>query len=219
MAIKLQDQTAPTFPVLRNQLIGEMAMLAIIKYEQRDRLVTNKVTKQLEKIPNGVKRDGSPKFKQELVVHCLAMPGTNMEYKIGDVYRCPQPGERVRLILKGLSFGKWIEARKTHRGGQDLNVGDVVLTGTNQAQAYDQDGNSKGQPITDQQEALKVPRGQTLGFYGPIELAEPTDPQWVTAAEEAFLADQRAEQAARAIPADTTPAASRSYLDDEDIPY
>lgn len=218
MTIELQDNTRTSYPVLRNQLIGELAQLAIIKTEQRDRLARNPATDQLEKIPNGTARDGSPRFKQELVVHCIVMPGTTMEVKRGEEFICPQPGERVRLILKGLAFGRFIEARKTHRSGK-LQVGDVLITGTDQAQVYDAGGKPKGEPIRDQQTALKIPRGQTVGYYGPIELAEPTDPQWVTAAEEAYLADQRAEQEARAIPADATPAASRSWLDEEDMPY
>jgi hypothetical protein len=216
MAIELQDQTRTTYPVLRHQLIGELAQLAIIKTEERDRLARNPATDQLEKIPNGINRDGQPKFKQELVIHAIAMPGTTMEVKQGEEFICPQPGDRVRLILKGLAFGRFLDARKTHRAGK-LYVGDLLITGTDQAQVYDATGKPKGEPIRDQQQALKIPRGQTVGYYGPIELAEPTDPQWVNAAEEAFLADQRAEQAARAIPADTTPAASRSYLDEIDF--
>jgi hypothetical protein len=213
MAIELNDNARPSAPVLRNQRIGELAQVAIIKTEQRDRLAKNKITQQLEKIPNGLGRDGQPKFKQELVIHGIVMPGTDMQVKQGDDFITPEPGARVRLILKGLAFGKLLEARRAHRGGR-LNVGDVLTTGTDQAQAYDQDGNPKGQPIASQAEVDKIPRGQTVGFYGPISLSEPTDPAWVTRAEEAYLADQRAEQEAKAIPA-AAPAAGRSWLDEE----
>lgn len=217
MAITLEDTARTGYPVLRHQLIGEMAQLALIRWEQRDRLMLDH-DNQYVRIRNGIGRDGQPKFKQELVVHAIAMPGTTMEVKQGEEFICPAPGDRVRLILKGKAFGNWIEARKTHRNGT-LQVGDLIITGTDLAQAYDQTGKPKGQPITNQQEALKIPRGTTVGFYGPLELAEPTEPQWVEAAEQAYLADKRAEQEAKAITlADQAPAGG-GWDDSEEIPY
>lgn len=213
MPIQLNDNAPASTPVLRHQRIGEVAMLAIVDHEQRDRLAKNPATQQLEKIPAGTKADGSIKYKQELVVHCLALPGTTMQYKAGDEFRTPEPGDRVRLILKGQGFGRWIDARKAHRGGS-LNVGDVLITGTDQAQAYDQNGAPKGPPIKTQAEADRVPRGVTVGFYGPIEIAEPPDPRWTEAAEQAHIAAKKAAQAAKAIPLEEAPA-SRSWLDDE----
>jgi hypothetical protein len=218
MAITLEDTARQSYPVLRHQLIGEMAQLALVRWEQRDRLMLNQATNEYERMPNGIGRDGQPKYKQELVVHALAMPGTTMEVKQGDEYICPAPGDRVRLILKGMAFGHWIEARKHHRSGK-LNVGDVIITGTDQAQSYDQTGKPKGQPIKDMQEALKIPRGTTVGFYGPIELAEPTDFRWVEAAEQAYLSDRRAEQAAKAITLAEHAPAGGGVDDSEEIPY
>jgi hypothetical protein len=216
MPIQLEDTARQSYPVLRHQLIGEMAQLALIRWEQRDRLMLNQATNEYERMPNGIGRDGQPKYKQELVVHCLAMPGTTMEVKQGDEFICPPPGDRVRHILKGMAFGHWIEVRKSHRNGK-LHVGDVIITGTDQAQAYDQTGKPKGPAIKDMQEALKIPRGTTVGFYGPIELAEPTDPAWVSKAEEAYLADKRAEQEAKAIQLAEQPSAQA--WDDSEVPY
>ena len=217
MAITLEDTARTGYPVLRHQLIGEMAQLALIRWEQRDRLMLDH-DNQYVRIRNGTGRDGQPKFKQELVVHAIAMPGTTMEVKQGEEFICPAPGDRVRLILKGKAFGNWIEARKTHRNGT-LQVGDLIITGTDLAQAYDQTGKPKGPPITNQQDALRIPRGTTVGFYGPLELAEPTEPQWVEAAEQAYLADKRAEQEAKAITlADQAPAGG-GWDDSEEIPY
>ena len=217
MAITLEDTARTGYPVLRHQLIGEMAQLALIRWEQRDRLMLDH-DNQYVRIRNGTGRDGQPKFKQELVVHAIAMPGTTMEVKQGEEFIRPAPGDRVRLILKGKAFGNWIEARKTHRNGT-LQVGDLIITGTDLAQAYDQAGKPKGQPITNQQEALRIPRGTTVGFYGPLELAEPTEPQWVEAAEQAYLADKLAEQEAKAIIlADQAPAGG-GWDDSEEIPY
>lgn len=212
MAIELQDNARASYPVLRHQRIGELAQLAIIKTEQRDRLARNPATQQLEKIPSGTRADGSIKYKQELVVHAIALPGTTMQFKVGDEFVQPNAGDRLRLILKGLAYGRFIEARKSHRGGK-LNVGDILITGTDQAQAYDQNGAPKGQPIKTQAEADKIPRGITVGYYGPIELAEPTDPAWVEAAEQHFLMDQKLEQQAKAIAADTNESAG-SWLDE-----
>lgn len=211
MAISLQDNTTTSYPVIRYQRIGEMAQIAIIRTEQRDRLRKNQSTGGLDRIANGIGRDGQPKYKQELVVHGLYLPGSNMQVKNGDDFVTPEAGARVRLILKGMAFGKFIEARRSHRGGK-LNVGDIIITGTDQAQCYDQDGNIKGKAITSQADADRVPRGVTVGFYGPIELAEGQDAAWISKAEDEFLADQKAQQEAKAIPADS---GSRSWLDDE----
>lgn len=213
MAIELTDNTRTIYPVLRNQRIGELAQLAIIRTEQRDRLMKDQATGQLVRISNGMTRDGQPKFKQELVIHAVTLPGTTMQVKQGDDFHTPAPGDRVRVILKGMAFRKFIEARKAHRGGK-LNVGDLLVTGTDQAQAYDQTGKPKGEPIRTQADADRIPRGVTVGFYGPIELAEASDPAWIAKAEEAFLADQLAEQQAKALNADTS-TGSRSWLDDE----
>jgi hypothetical protein len=218
MAITLEDTARQSYPVLRHQLIGEMAQLALIKTEQRDRMKLNQTTNQYEKIPNGFKPDGTPKFKQELIIHAIVMPGTNMEVKKGEDFICPAPGERVRLIRKGLAFSQWIDVKKKFRN-DTLQVGDTLLVCTDHAQCYDQAGNAKNPKITDQQEALKVPRSVTIGYYGPIELAEPTDPRWVDAAEQAYLADKRAEQEAKAITLAEQAPAGFEWDNSEEIPY
>lgn len=203
MAINLTDETSyVSYPVIRQQRLGEVANLAVIRYEQRNRQKKNLTTNQLEPIPNGTDRDGRPKFKQELVIHCLALPGTTMEAKIGGEGGIPAAGERVRVILKGKGFGDWIEARKSHRGNK-INVGDKLIIETKWAQQYDQDGNPKGGKITTDDDVNRVPRNVTIGFYGPLSLAEPTaaDDQWVAAAEAAWHDDDNAKREARAIPA------------------
>lgn len=203
MPINLTDETSyVSYPVISQQRFNEKALLSVIRTEQRDRLKKNLSTNQLEKIPNGIDRSGRPKYKQELVIHCIAMPGTTMEAKIGGEGSVPTAGDRVRVILKAKGFGDWIEKRKNHRSGR-LNVGDILTIETQWAQQYDQDGNPKGNKITSQAEADKVPRNVTLGFYGPLTLAEPTvaDDQWVSAAEAAWHEDDAAKRQARAIPA------------------
>lgn len=205
MPIDLNDQSpAVGTPVLKQQRIGEMAAIAIIRTEQRDRLRNNPATNQMERIPNGIDRNGQPKYKQEMVIHGLALPGTTMEAAIGDNRGTPAAGDRVRLILKAKGFGDWIEARRHHRAGK-LQVGDVLTLITEHAQQYDQGGNPKGPKITDQATADATPRGVTIGFYGSMALQPGTDPAWIEAAENAYRADQLAQQQRQAIPLDDAP--------------
>ena len=191
MAIQIQETTRTSTPVLRQARIGEVAFIAIIRPEQRNRLRKNTATNEMEPIPNGTDGNGMPKFKKELVVHGIVMPGTTMEARIGDNSGVPNPGDRVRLILKGKGFGDYIEAKRNHRKGQ-LHVGDVLKLKTTFAQAYDQDGKPKNPKITSQAEADKLPRGVTVGFYGPVELYEPEpDQDWIiAAAEEAYSSEE-----------------------------
>jgi len=191
MAIPIQENTRTSTPVLRQARIGEVAYLAIIRPEQRNRLIKNQATGEMEPIQNGTDSSGMPKYKQELVIHGIALPGTTMEAKIGDNSGVPNAGDRVRLILKGRGFADYIEARRGHRRGQ-LNVGDVLKLETTFAQAYDQSGKPKNPKITSQAEADKLPRSVTVGFYGPLSLHEPEDEdQCITAAaEEAYSSEQ-----------------------------
>ena len=191
MAISLNDGNAKTsYPVIRQQKIGEAANLAIIRFEQRDRRRKNPISGVLEPIPNGKDRQGRPKFKQEMVIHTITMPGTTMEARIDDQGGVPAPGDRVRVILKAKGFSDWIEARRTHRRGH-IDVGDVLVMETRWAQQYDQDGPT-GTKIEDQAAAAAAPRNVTIGFYGPLTLKPGTDKQWIAAAEEAYRADQSA---------------------------
>lgn len=189
MAIQIEESSRASYPVIRHQRIGEQCQLSIIRFEQRDRLRTDPETRQMVKIPNGFDRNNNPKYKQELVIHGLVMPGGNMHAGLGGTVAVPAVGDRVRLILKAKGFGDWIEARKVHRGGK-FCVGDVLSLSTTHAQAYDQAGAPKGQMIKSQAEADALPRGVSVGFYGPISLAEGSDLAWVQKAEAAYHADQ-----------------------------
>lgn len=201
MAIALNDNNRISYPIIKHQRIGESCQLAVIRWEQRDRLRKNSETNQQERIPNGVDRNNKPKFKQELVIHCLAMAG-DMVAAIGDQSGVPSPGDRVRVILKSKGFGDWIEAKKIHRAGQvdRFNVGDILIISTTHAQQYDQDGRPKGAEIRSQADADAVPRNVTIGFYGPLTLHEATDPAWIDLAEKAYRADEAARAQANRIP-------------------
>jgi len=217
MAIELNDGARIGAPVIRQQRLGEVAYLAVIRPEQRDRLRKNQSTGEMEPIPNGKDRQGRPKVKQEMVIHALAMPGTTMEARLGDEGGVPAAGDRVRVILKAKGFGDWIEARRAHRKGR-LNVGDVLVLETRWAQQYDQDGNPKGPKIEDQATADAVPRNVTIGFYGPLSLQEGTDPRWIEAAERAYRDDEAAQRQQQAIELD----GGDDFADefgDEEVPF
>ena len=220
MAIEINDSgNYVSYPIIKHQRIGEFCKIAVIRWEQRDRLRKDPGTQQMVKIPNGVDRNNRPKFKQELVIQAVAITG-DMVAAIGDSSGVPAPGDRVRVILKAKGFGDWIEARKGHRGGK-FNVGDMLLMTTDKAQQYDQNGTPKGAEIRTQADADAVPRNTTLGFYGSLSLAPGQDACWIEAAEGAYRDDENAERQRNAIPL-SGPAAPDGYHDefaDEEAPY
>ena len=211
MAIEINDSgNYVSYPIVKHQRIGESCKLAVIRWEQRDRLRKDPGTQQMVKIPNGVDRNNRPKFKQELVIQAVAISG-DMVAAIGDSSAVPAAGDRVRVILKAKGFGDWIEARKSHRGGK-FNVGDVLVMSTTHAQQYDQNGTPKGDVLKTQEQADAVPRNTTLGFYGTMTLAPGQEAAWIEAAETAYRDDENAERQKRAIPlADAT---SDGYVDE-----
>lgn len=197
MPIDLNDDVQRTStPVVKRQKIGDKFVGAIVRFEQRDVMKKNPATDTLEPSlkPNG-------KARQELVVTCVTMPKTTSPAGIGDSTSVPEPGDLVRLILRGGAFGDWIEARKSHRNG-GLRVGDVVVQVVEFAQCYDASGGVKGGKITDQATADDVPRTTTIGYYGPLTLHEPKPDgaEWVAKAEAAYL-DATAITLAPAAPA------------------
>lgn len=166
---------AAQFPVVRRAAIGERFIGAYISHKSRD-----------------VLKDGNPvlkangKHQQELVIHALVMPGTTATVGNAENFAAPAVGDVVRLIVKGRSFAQWIECMDKLKGVQ--RAGDVVEMTIDQAQQYDANGAPKGQPITDQAAALAVPRGVSLGFYGPLVLraCTPAEMEWITKADEAY---------------------------------
>lgn len=180
----LDSGASSATPVLKASRIGETARIALVRWEQRA------MKKDGAEVINA--RTGKP--RQELIIHGLAMAGTDAVAGLGDQQEVPAPGTPVRFILKGKAFSQWIDARKAHRKGK-LCVGDVVERVTQFAQQYDANGAPKGVELRTQAEADKVPRGTSLGFYGQITLAEGRllDPMTV-AAEEAFTAWQESQR-------------------------
>lgn len=176
MGIELQDNINSTStPVIKAQRIGEVARIALVRWEQRGMMKDNQ--------PVINPRTG--KQRNELIVHGLALPGFTAMVGKGEQQEVPEPGQPCRFILKGKGFGQWIDARKGHRNGK-LCVGDVVSRVIDHALPYDADGNVKGERMTSQAEIDKLPRSTTVGFYGQLQLEQPTDEAWVQRAEAAY---------------------------------
>jgi ribonucleoside-diphosphate reductase alpha chain len=92
------------------------------------------------------------------------------------------------MILRGRSYGDWIEATRNHT----LHVGDVVTQVTDRAVTYSASGAAERE-ITTQAELDSVPRGKTVGVYGSLAVrsAAPPEAAWVQLAEAAYMAAWR----------------------------
>lgn len=176
MPVAQETPGAATFPVVRRAAIGERFVGAYIMHKQRP------ILKDGKEVIN--KTTGKP--RHEMIVHALVMPGNTITVGNSENFTTPEAGDVVRLILKGKAFGQWIDGLKAMQGVQ--RAGDIIEMTVDQAQAYDADGNVKGPVISTQAEADKVPRGVTLGFYGPLTLraCTPAEMDWVTKADEAY---------------------------------
>ena len=201
MPITLDEPTGPRIPVMKRQRIGDTVTGAVVRTEQRDAMKDGAPVPKDVSNPDGKKR-------QELVVTIVVLPGTTMPAGIGqdNPATVPTPGEVCRMILRGASFGQWIEAKNAL--GQ-LQVGDIVTQTLDHAQVYNAQGAPAGGKLTTQAEVDAVPRGQSVGVYGPLALrrALPAEAQYVQLAEAEYLA-----QTATTLP-DTTPAATGAALD------
>ena len=204
MAIQLGEQHTPGTPVVKRTAIGQKFVGAVVNVERRDRTRRNKDTGVNEPM---VKLDG--KVRQELVIHCLVMPGSDAPAGLGDDQGVPEVGATVRLILKGKSFADWIHAEREL--GRQLQVGDVVKQLTDSAQVYDSDGDPKGPPITTQAELEAVPRQMTVGVYAKLKL-EPGEGEWIDKAEAAY-------RAANATPLGGSGASAPAPVAEEEEPW
>lgn len=198
--ITIEEPRAAGYPVVKRTALGQQFNGAVLKSESRDRL-KRAIDGTMAPIvkPNG-------KHAQEMVVTCLALPGTTAPAGLGDDESIPEPGEIVRLILKGKSFGDWIDAKKSLPDGA-VAVGDVVTQATASAQVYDAQGNASGAEITDQALVDQArAKGRSVGIYGPLTLRVPADgSEWTAKAVTAYRALNQAE-----VPS-ATPAVSDSW--------
>jgi hypothetical protein len=178
MPITLDEPQGPRIPVMKRQRIGDSVTGAVVRTVQRD-----------------VLKDGQPALKdngkprQELVVTIVTLPGTTMPAGIGqDIPAAvPTAGDVTRMILRGASFGQWIEAKNAMG---PLQVGDIVTQTLDHAQVYNAQGAPQGGKLTTQADVDAIPRGQSVGVYGPLTLRRATaaEAQWVQMAEAEYLA-------------------------------
>jgi hypothetical protein len=180
MAIALEGERKPGLPVVKRTALGQKFFGAIVKVEQRDRLKKDETTGAMVPV---LKAGG--KARQELVVTCMTLPGTTAPVGLGENEYVPEAESLVRLILKGKAFGDWIETKAALN--RPVQVGDVVSQVTDRAQVYDAQGNASGPELTDQAAVNAVPRGRSVGIYGPITVREPKNGSpWIEKAEAAY---------------------------------
>jgi hypothetical protein len=184
--IELEDQRSAGYPVVKRTALNQRFNGAVLKAESRDRLKRGDDGTMTPIVkPNG-------KHAQEMVVTCLTLPGTTSPVGLGeDEEHVPEPGDIVRLILKGKAFGDWIE-QKRDLPNRVVAVGDVVSQTTTLAQAYDAQGNATGGEITTQSEVDTLrARGRTVGIYGPLTVNPPTSDEWQAKAVAAYRSLQQ----------------------------
>lgn len=176
--ITLDEPSRERDPILKNRRLGESATIALVKFEQRD--VLKDQNGELRPV---LKSNGKP--RQELVVTGVVI-STDMVAGIGGEEAVPAPGDRVRKILRGRTFGDWIEATNKLKPRQ---VGDVITFTSDNAVVYDQAGKPTAE-ITDQEALDAVPRGRSVGVYGQLSIRRATEAEaaWVAKATEAYHA-------------------------------
>lgn len=178
--ITLEESHPAGYPVVKRVALNQTFKGAIVKSESRDRLKRGD-DGQMRPI---IKDNG--RHAQEMVVTCITLPGTDMPAGLGEEESVPAPGDIVRMILKGKSFGDWIDQKKLLPDGT-VAVGDVITQTTTIAQVYDANGNASGGEIRDQAAVVEArQRGRSVGIYGPLTLSLPTDDSWTQKAIEAY---------------------------------
>ena len=168
MAIQLEENRGTGTPVLKHRVIGEKFEGGIVKFETRDLLRDGEIQR---------KDNGDP--RKELVVHVVTKRST-MVAGIGEDEAVPEPGEMVRIILRGGGFGQWIDGKKAL--GRGVQVGDIIFLNTTHAIRYN--ANTYTQlGLLDPAEAVtewdtspaNIGRKESLGRYGDLTLRAPTD--------------------------------------------
>lgn len=180
MPITLEEPRGTSTPVLHNRSIGEEYIGGLLKFEQRQQTDADKNPK--------FKDDGKPMW--ELVVHMLTLRST-MEAGIGGNDAIPERGQIVRAILRGKTFGRWIDEKGSL--GRGIQVGDKIRLTTDLGVSY-RGKTAVGEFTTNEQIAeLKKSRDWedrkvTLGMYGPVEIkpASDADAAFVVECEQAY---------------------------------
>jgi hypothetical protein len=183
MPIPIETGNTAGTPVVSRRAFGEKFVGCVVRIEQRNRL-----------------KDGEPllnqkgKNAQELIVHLVAVEST-MTASLGDEGGIPAPGDRVRLILKGMAFSGWIDAVKTLPGKQ-LMSGDLVTMTSDYAEEYDTLNVTTVKKRHDTQAAVDAARlsgrAGSIAFRGSLTITRPgpEHAKFVALADEAALAER-----------------------------
>jgi len=183
MPITLEEPraTGTAYPVLNHRSISADEFVGgILKFEQRQQTDADKKPK--------FKDNGKPAY--EMVVWLLTIRST-MEAGIGGNDRVPERGEIVRAILKGKTFGMWIDEKD--KLGRGIQVGDLFRMTTDIGISYRGKTAISEFKTDDEIAEFKqsrdwVDRKVTLGMYGPVQIkpAGDIDAAFVTECEQAY---------------------------------
>ncbi len=203
MPIELDKPTGSSRPpVVGARGLGQTVVAMVVDKEMRPRL----------------DRDNKPilnsrgKPAQEEVLTVMVMAGTTGTVSGGDLGedRVPEPGELCRLIFRGLSFGKLIDARKL--AGNTV-VGDVITVSSPSATIWRGAGDIAAREVDDQA-TIDRARAKGLSVGWDLEVGY----RRATGAEAALVAKAEAahvEHRARiALDGPATPAAPAFERDD-----
>ena len=185
--IPVEEDNKRGLPVVKRSGIGQRFIGALAKPPEQ---------RQVHKTVDGVavpqfKPGGKP--RNELVVHLVVCPGTTTPAGIGDDTGIPEPGDVVRLILRGGGYGDWITAKNEHGA---LGIGrDIVTLDVEYGQAWSEGAKEIGGKLTTQAECDLVPRATSLGYYGPLAIRHATAEElpWAAKAEAWCIAGKGTE--------------------------
>lgn len=170
MPITLEEprSTGTASPVLNHRSISTDEFVGgILKFEQRQQTDADKKPK--------FKDNGKPAY--EMVVWLLTLRST-MEAGIAGNDAVPERGQIVRAILKGKTFGTWIDEKNNL--GRGVRVGDLFRMTTDIGISY-RGKTAVSEFKTDEaiaefkQSRDWVDRKVTLGMYGPVQIKAPAD--------------------------------------------
>ena len=164
MAIQL-DQPRNTVPVIGPRDFGQRALGMVVNKEQRTRL-----NREGETILNS---RGKP--AQEEVLTVLVLDGNTGTISGGDLNDdyAPEVGTLGRMIVKGLTFGKLIDARKT--AGGTTQVGDVIALSAPSATIWRGAGDIASANVTDPAVVAKArAKGLSVGWDIEVEYRRAT---------------------------------------------
>jgi len=160
------QQGAAGAPIMKQRVIGEVFYGSIIKDEMRQQTDMEGNLRW--------KDEAKTKPARELVVHLLAIKG-DMQAAIGGESSVPEPGEKVRVILRGGGWGAWIDATKVY--GSTVLWGDVLRMTTTHATRYNSGGTELGDLKTNdevmawKQSPANTERKESIGFRGDVAFA------------------------------------------------